>query len=41
MEPNFSAALVEAAREALGSNARTARLAMLVVLAVFAWHLML
>jgi hypothetical protein len=33
--------LAEAVRYALGSNERTARLAMLIVLAILAWHVML
>lgn len=36
-----AAEMAKAVRAALGSNARTARLAMLIFVAIVAWHVML
>ena len=41
MKPNVYSGSAEAVRYALGSNVRTARLAMLIVVAILAWHVML
>ncbi|MFF5084036.1 hypothetical protein ACFY36_43875 [Actinoplanes sp. NPDC000266] len=41
MSSNAYSATAGTVRYALGSNARTARLAMLIAVAILAWHLML
>lgn len=41
MKPNIYSAATGTVRYALQTNARTARLAMLIVAAILAWHVML